>query len=161
MLSLQPFRISSGRYYRILVASHMRRCRWLYALPAAALVAAMLWLADVRFLFLLLIYAFIVVPMALTFTLISCGLHPVSRYSLLSKRALASSTGLQFLFLDDDGEVASSATIAWTDVQSITPTAHELILALGHSRIIAIPYEAFSSPEQLRDFIACASTSKD
>lgn len=153
MLLLQPFGISSGRYYRILFFIHLRRFWWLYALPAALFLSMLLWLADVRFLFLLLIYGFIVVPMALTFALISCGLHPVGRYSIIKKRAEVSASGLRLCFLDDDGEEVSSATLSWQDVQRIIPTAHELVLSLGNSRLVVIPYEAFESQEQLKEFM--------
>lgn len=152
----QPFNITSGRYYRLLVKAYMNRLWWLYALPLFALIITGVCLADVRYMFLLLIYAFIVLPMAFTFALINYGLHPVSRYSILLKRASVSNAGIDFHFVDEDGRVISSANVAWNDVLKIKATSEELILQLTHSgyRFIAIPYTAFSSPEQLKDFLS-------
>ena len=101
----QPFNITSSRYYRLLVKAYMSRLWWLYALPFIAIIVTGAILSDVRFLFLLLIYAFIVVPMAFTFALINYGLHPVSRYSILLKRATVNADSIEFHFVDDDGNV--------------------------------------------------------
>ena len=148
----QPFNITSSRYYRLLVKAYMSRLWWLYALTFIAIIVKGAILSDVRFLFLLLIYAFIVVPMAFTFALINYGLHPVSRYSILLKR-------IEFHFVDDDGNVKSSAKVIWNEVARIKVTSEELLLQLTESgyRFIAIPYTAFSSPEQLKDFLRILS----
>ena len=95
----QPFNITSSRYYRLLVKAYMSRLWWLYALPFIAIIVTGAILSDVRFLFLLLIYAFIVVPMAFTFALINYGLHPVSRYSILLKRATVNADSIEFHFV--------------------------------------------------------------
>lgn len=152
----QPFNITSSRYYRLLVKAYMSRVWWLYALPLFALIVTGACLADVRYLFLLLIYAFIVLPMAFTFALINYGLHPVSRYSILLKRASVSNAGIEFHFVDEDGRIKSSANVAWNDVIIIRTTSEELILQLTNTgyRFIAIPYTAFSSPAQLKDFLS-------
>ena len=151
-----PFNITSGRYYRHLVEAYMSRAWWLYALPLIAIIVAGVILSDVRFMFLLLIYAFIVVPMAFTFALINYGLHPISRYSILLKRATVNADSIEFHFVDDDGNVKSSAKVAWNDVLRTKATSEELLLLLTESgcRFIVIPYSAFSSPEQLKDFLS-------
>ena len=156
----QPFNITSSRYYRLLVKAYMSQLWWLYALPFIAIIVTGAILSDVRFLFLLMIYFFIVVPMAFTFALINYGLHPVSRYSILLKRASVSNAGIDFHFVDEDGRVKSSANVAWNDVLKIKATSEEILLQLTESgyRFIAIPYTAFSSLEQLKDFLKILNT---
>ena len=155
----QPFNITSSRYYRLLVKAYMSRLWWLYALPFIAIIVTGAILSDVRFLFLLLIYALLVVPMAFPFALINDGLHPVSRYSILLKRATVNADSIEFHFVDDDGNVKSSAKVIWNEVARIKATSEELLLQLTESgyRFIAIPYTAFSSPEQLKDFLRILS----
>ena len=154
-MQLPPFNITSGRYYKLLVQMYLHRVWWLYALPAVALVALCIALTDIRYLFLLLIYAFVVFPMAFTFALISYGLHPTNRYSILKKSAEVGSEGITFSFIDEEGNIKSTVSISWNEVTDTIPTRLELLLVLSsrHFRFIAIPYSTFQSPEILKEFL--------
>lgn len=157
-MQLQPFSITSQRYYHLIVSKYLKRVWWLYALPGVAALAACVCLADIRFLFLLLIYIFLILPMLFTFALLSYGLHPVSRYSILMKQAEANDDGLCLSFVNDDGTVYSTAQIKWTEIEKIDITSNELLLVINPRkyRFVAIPYTAFSSPDELRVFMTIA-----
>lgn len=150
------FSVDSGAYAGVLFRLYLRRMWWIYALPAAALVAA--GVADIRFLFLAVIYIFLVIPMVMGFALTAYGLVGESRYSILPKTLDADQAGLHFTFLDEDGAETSRSSVEWSEVSRVSPTRKNLVLCLrrGGFRFIVIPYTAFSGGDGLRLFMELA-----
>lgn len=158
MLSLPVFCISSSEYSHILVSRYLASVWWAYAIPGLALIG--LGFADIRFLFLAAIYIFLVIPAFAAFSLITYGLIPESRLSIIPHRLDIDEEGLTFSFPNQENpeSIVQTQRILWSEIARINPTAKRLILCLknGRLRFIVIPYTAFSSPEQLMQFMDIA-----
>ena len=153
MLKTRIHNIDSGAYAAILVRRYLKRVWWAYALPAAVFIG--LGAADVRFIFLAVIYLFLVTPMIMGFALTAYGLVAESRYSILRHTLEAGPSGLTFTFVDDNDNATATETVEWGAIGCAQPTSKHIVMPLRHRRFrfIAIPYTAFDSPALLRQFM--------
>lgn len=159
MVNIRPFKIDSGAYAGILVKQYLAKMWWIYSLPAVIFI--ILGVNDIRFLLLALIYVFLVTPMIMAFALTMYGLVHESKYSILRKSVVADADGMEFTFIDNDGNVTEKSRIEWSKIKHIHPTNKYLIFPLkkGRFRFIAIPYTAFEDKFHMTDFLEIAKSS--
>ena len=161
-MNLHPCNISSGKYFGLLFQLYIRRMWYLYAFPAIALIIAAICITDIRFIFLSLIYVFLISPMLFCLSLINYGLTKESRYSILLSRKIIDERGIEFIFIDDEGNDTSKDLLEWERIKSIMGSQDNLIVILKNSRLrfIAIPYDSFHNKEELTLFIEMARNAK-
>ena len=135
---------------------------YLYAFHAIALIIAAICITDIRFIFLSLIYVFLISPMLFCLSLINYGLTKESRYSILRSRKIIDERGIEFIFIDDEGNDTSKDLLEWERIKSIIGSQDNLIVILKNSRLrfIAIPYDSFHNKEELTLFIEMARNAK-
>ncbi|MBP5687285.1 MAG: hypothetical protein J6X22_01415 [Muribaculaceae bacterium] len=141
--------ISSGTYMSILYRLFFVRWWWILLLPVALCLA--LIAVDTRFAFVALIVAMAMV--ILSFPLLYYfALTQESRWSILEKTVTITDEGLQ---LDFTNEKMRQHIILWREIASSTALNHCLVLRLKKNRytFLAIPLDAFSGEDDLRQFV--------
>lgn len=95
-------------------------------------------------------------------SLINYGLTKESRYSILRSRKIIDERGIEFIFIDDEGNDTSKDLLEWERIKSIMGSQDNLIVILKNSRLrfIAIPYDSFHNKEELTLFIEMARNAK-
>ena len=141
--------ITSGTYMRILWRIFLRHRWWWLLLPVVACLA--LTFVDMRFVFVALIVAMGMVMVAMPLVYYY-ALTQESRWSILEKTITITAGGLQLSFTDDK---MREHVIGWNEMDSTTAFNECLIIRLKKNRytFLAIPLSAFTTQQQLRDFV--------
>lgn len=106
---------------------------------------------DARFAFVALIVAMAMVMLSFP-VLYYFALTQESRWSILEKTVTLTNEGLQ---LDFTNEKMRQHLIAWSDIALTTVLSHCFVLRFKKNRytFLAIPLDAFSGEDQLRNFV--------
>lgn len=125
--------------------------RWWWVLLLPVVVCLALIAVDTRFAFVALIMAMAMVIISFPL-LYYFALTPESRWSIMEKTVTIADDGLQLDFISDK---MLQHVIAWSDIDSTTALKKCLVIKLKRNRytFLAIPLDAFSSENELRDFV--------
>lgn len=125
--------------------------RWWWVLLLPVVVCLALIAVDTRFAFVALIMAMAMVIISFPL-LYYFALTPESRWSIMEKTVTIADDGLQLDFTSDK---MLQHVIAWSDIDSTTALKKCLVIKLKRNRytFLAIPLDAFSSENELRDFV--------
>ena len=139
----------AGTYMRILWRIFLRHRWWWLVLPVVVCLA--LTFVDMRFAFVALIVAMGMVMIAMPLVYYY-ALTQESRWSILEKTITITAGGLQLSFTDDK---MREHVIGWNEMDSTTALNECLIIRLKKNRytFLAIPLSAFTTQQQLRDFV--------
>lgn len=141
--------ITSGTYLSILYRLFLVRWWWLLLLPVVVCLG--LIAVDTRFGFVALIVAMAMIIVSFP-VLYYFALTQESRWSILEKTVTVTDEGLRLNFTSDK---MRQHIIAWSDLASTTVLSHCFVLRFKKNSytFLAIPLDAFSSEEELRQFV--------
>lgn len=141
--------ITSGTYLSILYRLFLVRWWWLLLLPVVMCLG--LIAVDTRFGFVALIVAMAMIIVSFP-VLYYFALTQESRWSILEKTVTVTDGGLRLDFASDK---MRQHIISWSDLASTTVLSHCFVLRFKKNSytFLAIPLDAFSSEEELRQFV--------
>ncbi|MGM9803662.1 MAG: YcxB family protein [Muribaculaceae bacterium] len=146
-MTTKTFSVTSGKYVSTVFHDFMKHFWWAFLLPIVVCFS----LAGVHtgFVFLALTLIFIVYPMALSFVYFANCMVIEIRWSMLSKTMELANEGVLLRF--ENG----SHLIKWDEIGGYRAKRNHLIINLNHRRYcyFFVPYEAFNSTDDLRQFV--------
>lgn len=144
--------IKSGTYLSILYRLFLVRWWWLLLLPVVVCLG--LIAVDIRFAFVALMVAMAMVIVSFP-VLYYFALTQESRWSILEKTVTITDSGLQLDFTSDK---MRQHIIPWGEIASTTVVSHCFVLRFKKNSytFLAIPLDAFSGEDELRQFVMAA-----
>ena len=153
-MTTKAFKISTAKYILLIVGLLFRRWAWIFAIPFV--VAIVLSFSDLRFLIVALMILFVVVPLSLMFIYIYFGLTPQARFSILEKTLDINKSyfSAEFKSISEDCPTPPSVRLKLSRITDVSFRKDCYVITIDNSRYrpIVIPYNAFSSPDDLREF---------
>ena len=152
MITTGSFHVSSGEYTKMVFTRFFARDWTLYALLLAVFAALMN--VNVNFIIVILALIFIVYPMTLSFVYFANCMVVEMRWSVLPKTMIVDESGIKLNF---DG---FSKQIDWREFSYCQAKGSCMLLGLKVRQFtfLIVPYTAFQSKDDLREFAICAKS---
>lgn len=146
-MTFDSFNVTSSIYTKIVINKYLQKFWWIYAMPL--IISLALIFVNVNFIYVALTFCLVVYPMILSVVIFSYCLTKEIRYSILPKTMEVENDGLHLNFED------FQHIIAWGEMAGYTTTGKHLLLRFKTPRFnyFVIPFDCFSSKEQLREFV--------
>lgn len=140
-----PFRISSVRYFGVIVRMLLRQW-WSVALLLLTLMIVATCF-DVRFGIVILMFLFIILPLILFFVYYNYALRPEAFYSVTEKAVHINKEGIDCIYDSKQRNV-----LHWNDVKRIVVTPKGYQLFTGNYTYFYIPRDAFADKDTIDIF---------
>ncbi|MDD2961362.1 MAG: hypothetical protein PHR45_04680 [Muribaculaceae bacterium] len=144
MIETLQYQINSNEYLSILFKKIFKR--YWYIPTTSIIILAALSFIDIRWIFILLMCIFILIPFALAYLYIWHGLKQKATYSTTKKTVIINEFGLKLEFENGIKD------ISWDSFNSLSITPKALIFSYIESEYLffIIPFSAFKSADDLR-----------
>ncbi|MBP3349688.1 MAG: YcxB family protein [Bacteroidaceae bacterium] len=140
-----PFRISSSRYFTVILRRMLVRWLSLTILSLALLIGATCF--DLRFGIILLMFIFIILPLILFIFYYNYALRPEAFFSVVEKSVIIHPQGIDCIYNEQTRNI-----LYWKDVQRIEIDNKAFYIFTGNNTYFYLSREAFASVDDMRNF---------
>lgn len=140
-----PYRISSSRYFGIILRRILLQWWAVCALLLVALVGATCY--DLRFGIILLMVIFLILPMMLFFLYFHYALRPEAFYSVVEKQVLIHAQGIDCIYDEQRRQV-----LLWSDVLRVEVHRNAYRLYTGKYTYFYLSRSAFATEDAMNEF---------
>ena len=140
-----PFRVSSSRYFAVILRRMLMRWIGLTILSLTLLITATCF--DLRFGIVLLMFIFIILPLILFIFYYHYALRPEAFYSVVEKTAIITPQGIDCIYNEKQHNI-----LIWSNVNRVERDRTAFYIFTGNNTYFYLSREAFATEEELQDF---------
>lgn len=140
-----PYRVASSKYFKVIFCKLLTRWLSIVILLLTALIGATCY--DLRFGIVLLMFIFIILPLALFMFYYNYALRPVAFFSVVEKSVIIHTRGIDCIYDEKQREV-----LQWQQVERVERNNEAFYIYTDANTYFYLPRQAFATADDIQDF---------